>query len=65
MSHLKINDTIKMKFRSTLSDKFIQLMEALNEFIRDTATVTIVKGMSVLLILFECFNMCTKICNNC
>ena len=47
MSHLKINDTVKMKFRSTVIDNFIQILEIFKEFIRDTATVTIVKRMSV------------------
>ena len=46
LSHLKINDTLKMKFRSTVVN-FIQIMENLKEYIRDTATVYIVKGISV------------------
>ena len=50
MSHLKVNDTFKMKFRSTVEENFIQFYEMFKEFIRDTATVTIVKGMSVLFV---------------
>ena len=52
MSHLKVNDTFKMKFRSTVDEDFIQLYEMFKEFIRDTVTVTIVKGtrMSVLFV---------------
>ena len=55
MSHLKINDTMKMKFRSTVSDYFIQILEIFKEFIRDTATVTIVKRMSVTVLFVHVY----------
>ena len=55
MSHLKVNDTLKMKFRSTVNENFIQRYEIFKQFIRDTATVTIVKGTRMSLLFVSIF----------
>lgn len=60
MSHLKVNDTLKMKFRSTVDVNFIQRYEFLKEFIRNTATVTIVKGTCMSVLFVEVFQYLHK-----
>ena len=43
-SHLETNDTLRMKFKSTVADDFVTQLEGNGEFVRDTAAVTIVQG---------------------
>ena len=50
LSNLEVNDILKMEFSSTVTHNFVQILEEFGEFLRDTATVTIVNGMSVLFI---------------
>lgn len=38
---------MKMKYRSTVTDTFVTQLERVGQFIQDTATVTIVQGISV------------------
>ena len=38
---------MKMKFRSTVTNTFVAQLENITQFLRDTAIVTIVQGMSV------------------
>ena len=43
-SHLEANDILKMNFRSTVTDDFVEQLMRFGEFMQDTATVTIVQG---------------------
>lgn len=43
-SHLETSDTLRMEFKSTVTDDFVNQLKDNGEFVRDTATVTIVQG---------------------
>lgn len=43
-SHLEANATLRMEFKSTVTDDFVNQIEGKEMFLRDTATVTIVRG---------------------
>ena len=51
---LKAGDELEMKFDSTVTDTFISQIESHLEFIRDTATVTVVQGISVTRYIHHC-----------
>ena len=53
LSHLEVNDVLKMEFRSTVSANFGQILEGFGEFLRDTATVTIVNGIHVTIYMYK------------
>ena len=44
---LEVNNRLEMNFTSTVTVSFVTQLEDRREFIRDTATVTVVQGISV------------------